>query len=336
MLCCDYKILAKILSKRIQTVIHKVISPEEFCVPGRSINTCNTLIRDIVYYCNEKRISGAILNLDWSKAFDRVDIEFVLKILDKLGFCSKIISLVKMLYRNIESCCIINGYISKSFCVERGVRQGCPLSMFLYAIFQEPLYLAIKKNSQIGCLPIPNNKIVKILGYADDSNIFVASDNDILQIYRIVSNFEVATECLLNKSKTKIFGLGPRSGRTTWPLSWLIGYTDSFKTLGIVISNDYEMAVDSSWTNILCKIKNTLSSFLSRRLTLHQKAIIVNSLVFSKAWYTSHIYPLPVKYAKLISKEVFFYIWGKKCEFIKRDTLTLPKLEGGIGIISPL
>ena len=148
--------------------------------------------------------------------------------------------------------------------------------------------------------------------------------------------FESATGCKLNKTKTKIFGLGPWRDRPVWPLPWLQGYTGSFTTLGILFSDDYEIAVNSSWTNILCKIKNTLASFHNRRLTLHQKAVIVNTLVFSKTWYISHIYPLPVKYAKLISKEVFFYIWGKKCEFIKRDTLTKSMLEGGLGMVSLL
>lgn len=137
LLCCDYKIVAKILVKRLQLVADKVIAPEQFCLPGRSINTCNILLRDIIYYCNVNKIQGAIINLDWSKAFDRVDMEFVYKILNKLGFSHQVISIIRKLYGNTESCCMINGNIGKPFTVGRGVRQGCPLSMFIYAIFQE-------------------------------------------------------------------------------------------------------------------------------------------------------------------------------------------------------
>ena len=336
LLCCDYKILAKILAKRMQTVINELISPEQFCVPGRSINTCNSLIRDIVYYSNEKKSEVAILNLDWCKAFDRVSMDFLYRILDKMGFSDRFISYIKLLYKNAKSRCIINGNIGKSFNIERGVRQGCPLSMLLFAIFQEPFYLAISLNTQIKGLLLPNNNRVKLLGYADDLNIFVIDDDCLIRLDIVINRFETATGFSLNRNKTKIFGMGAWCNRTSWPLPWLNSVTGNFSTLGIIFSNDYTSAIEATWSNVLCKVKNTLSSFRCRMLTLYQKALIVNSLILSKAWFQVHVYPLPIRYSKLINKEIYFYIWGKRCEYIKRETLAKPKGEGGIALVNLL
>ena len=80
------------------------------------------------------------------------------------------------LYKGITSCISINGHLTKEFNIRRGVRQGCPLSMLMYVLFQEPLYQAIDKNSQILPISIPN-QISKAIGYADDTTLYIVGDN---------------------------------------------------------------------------------------------------------------------------------------------------------------
>ena len=112
-------------------------------------------MRDILYYASQNQITGALINLDWEKAFDRVSWEFLIRILQKMGFPQFVINWIKILYTDVCSSCLINGYISKEFKIERGVRQGCPLSMLLYVLFQEPLYLAIEKSKKMLPLELP-------------------------------------------------------------------------------------------------------------------------------------------------------------------------------------
>ena len=92
----DYKIVTKIIANRIKRILPMFISPEQFCgVPGRSITEVNTTLRDMIYYVNEKEMQVALINLDWSKAFDRINLEFLFKIFEKLGFSS---DFIEMLY----------------------------------------------------------------------------------------------------------------------------------------------------------------------------------------------------------------------------------------------
>ncbi|XP_068243585.1 uncharacterized protein [Palaemon carinicauda] len=110
------------------------------------------------------------MSLDWNKAFDRVDIEFLLKVMTAFAFGGNFVALVKMLFTGICSRMCINHIMGNSINVERSVRQGCPLSMILYVIHQEPLYRLIRK-SKVKSIKLPRQVSVGVVGYADDTNI---------------------------------------------------------------------------------------------------------------------------------------------------------------------
>ena len=116
-----------------------------------------------------------MINIDLKKAFDSVDHDFLFKIMKKMGFSQLFINWIKILYNGIEITVLINGHLGNYFNINRGVRQGCPLSMILYVISQEPLYQAIKQTKQIDPLDIPC-KPIKLLGYADNTTFFIKSD----------------------------------------------------------------------------------------------------------------------------------------------------------------
>ena len=73
LICCDVKVVAKILAKRLKPLMYSLISENQYCVEGRSINDCNNRIRDILYYSGTNNKTGAVINIDWEKAFDRVN-----------------------------------------------------------------------------------------------------------------------------------------------------------------------------------------------------------------------------------------------------------------------
>ena len=310
LICCDTKIISKILANRIKPFMTQLISNNQYCVNGRTITKCNTELRDTLYYYGENKSTGAIINLDWEKAFDRVNWIFLINIMKKMGFPEYIIKWVLILHNNIQSVCMINGNITKPFDVKRGVRQGCPMSMIFYVLFQEPLYLAIKFSNKI-CPPLLPTEQTKILGYADDTSIIVKDDEGIIESFKIVQNFEKSSNSKLNISKTKIYGFGLWENRILWPIKNLKIEMDYFKTLGIIFSCDYNIALNNTWTQIVNKIKKRIPLIKGNFYTIYQKSIIINSLILSKVWYTAHIYPLPEKFSKDIVTEIISFIWKK-------------------------
>ena len=333
LICCDVKIVAKVLARRLKPLMYSLLSENQHCVVGRSIVECNTKIRDIMYYSGKNNITGAIINVDWEKAFDRVNWEFLIKIMKRMRFPNVIINWILTLYTNIQSLCLVNGNFTDTFNIYRGVRQGCPLSMLFFVIFQNPLYVAIENANKIKPIVIPGNNISE-LGYADDTNLFVCDDNSILEIFKIFNQFEKATNSKINIRKTKIYGYGKWANRRNWPIADLKVEVEYFSTLGIVFSTNYKKALDTMWTGIYNKIKNRIALIKIRHFTLFQKATLINCLIASKLWYASHVYPLPLKYSNMINKVIFPFIWGSNADPIKRVILYNKKSNGGLGLLN--
>ena len=330
----DCKIIAKLLANRLKHVMYKLISGEQYCsVKGKSIVNCNNNIRDIIHYVNENKLTGAILKLDWAKAFDTVDHELLFKIMKKLGIPCEFIEWIKILYKNCMSCLCINGYVGNPFHIERSVRQGCPLSMLLFVIYQEPLYLEIKHNRNIKPPQLPNAIDVCIQGYADDTSIFIANDQSLTEVCQVISEFEKASGAKLNRDKCSITGMGNWMDRTDWPIPWLRTETD-LKILGIFYCQTEIETLEKNWDSIVSKVERAANMLSDRYLSLFQKAIIINSMLLSKVWYVSHTLPLSKKYAQRINSIIFRYLWKGKYQPVGRATLFLPKKEGGLNIVS--
>ena len=111
--------------------------------------------------------------IDFEKAFDSVEWEFLLYCFKSFNFGPNFIHWVQTFYRQIQSCVINNGLSSECFNLERGVRQGDPLSPHLFVVTIETLAIAIRQNKNIKGISIGNEER-KILQYADDTTAILA------------------------------------------------------------------------------------------------------------------------------------------------------------------
>merc|ERR1712055_773712 len=91
-------------------------------------------------------------------------------------------------YTNRTSKFLVIGNLTEEFNVERGVRQGCPLSMLFFIISQEPLYNSIEISRNILPFKTPNGA-TKLEGYADDTNIILSDDQSICEAFKMIEDF---------------------------------------------------------------------------------------------------------------------------------------------------
>ena len=174
------------------------------------------LIRDAIIFNNLLLIRDAIrltkknkklyiLQVDQEKAFDKIDHDFLYKTMNKIGFSSKFIQFVKILYRNNISYVINNGYMSPPIQLLRGLRQGWPLSLPLYVIQGEITTGNINNNENIKGVKIPNNnKEIKISQYADYSNFLLTEQELIKLVINFFEKLNKATGSTINLEKTKV------------------------------------------------------------------------------------------------------------------------------------
>jgi exonuclease III len=200
----DYKILTKVLVNRVKPVMSSVVDSDQCCsVPGRSSEDNATILRDITDYLEvHERQACAFLSMDQEKAFDYVDWDFLGRVLAKMNFGPKLRAMIKCIYTDIQSAILSNGYVSPSFQVARGVRQGCPLSPLLFVLVAEVFGQAIRKSSEISGFRIPGGREVKISQYADDNTCIVTNSYGILKVIDIFHEYGRASGARLNTSKT--------------------------------------------------------------------------------------------------------------------------------------
>ena len=115
-----YKILAHVLANRLKKVINKLIHTDQTgYLKGRSIGQNIRLIQDVIDYFENDNTQGAIIFLDFRKAFDTVNHNFLMRVLEKLNFGQSFIQWVKTIYNKAESCVSNNGWTSKPLQIQK-------------------------------------------------------------------------------------------------------------------------------------------------------------------------------------------------------------------------
>ncbi len=135
---------------RIATVLPKLINEDQIgYVKGRYIVKNKRLIQDIMKVTEAEIISGIALFINFKKAFDTLDWNFLFKILEAFNFGPQIQQWIKTFYNNCSSCFMNNGYAFQFFKIQRGVRQGCPLSGALFVLCAEIFGNEIRRDKTI-------------------------------------------------------------------------------------------------------------------------------------------------------------------------------------------
>ena len=172
----DYKIASKTIANRIKTYLDKLISFDQTgFIKGRYIGENIRTIQEIIEHVKSNNTAGLILFTDFQKAFDSISHTYMYSCLSKMGFDISIINWVKLFYNDAKSCISNNGFFSEFFQINRGVRQGCPLSPYIFIICLEFLTNNIANNPDIKGIKIKNIEFKQTL-FADDASFFTENN----------------------------------------------------------------------------------------------------------------------------------------------------------------
>ena len=329
----DYKLATKCIAKRLEKVLPYLIDGDQTgYIKGRFIGENIRLISDIIEQHENK--GGMILFLDFEKAFDSLEWDFLFKVLNTMNFGPSFLNWIKTFYTNISSCVVNNGYSSKFFSLQRGVRQGCPLSGLLFVLAVEPLAHQIRINESIKGLE-NGNKITKLSMYADDTTAFIRDDSSAVSLLTLLEQFGDLSGLKINKSKTEGLWLGPLKSRLgkeepfgiLWPKLYVIA-------LGIAFPYHVQVGNKINFNEKLSKLKKVLNAWSSRHLTILGRIAIVKSLALAKLVYSCSVLNVPEEFVKEVNNNIFSFIWNFKPDKIKRKTLTGPVSHGGLNMLN--
>jgi hypothetical protein len=132
--------MARIILNRLSTIMAELLQQSQFCgVPGRTIFEAVATVREAIAQAEITRVPLCILSLDIQEAFDRISHHYLFSILKGNGFSDWFIDRIRGMYEGVASSVQINGHIAGRIPIQCSVRQGCPMSMILFALCVDPL-----------------------------------------------------------------------------------------------------------------------------------------------------------------------------------------------------
>lgn len=333
----DYKIISGVIANRMKKYLSNIISDcQKGFVAGRYIGECTRLTSDIIFKMKKLKMEGIILLIDFEKAFDSISWSFIDKTLKYFNFGERFCKWVNLFYNNIESCVTNNGFFSERFQLGRGVRQGDPLSPYLFILAAEILTQALTNNKNIKGIKIDNSEFL-ISQLADDTTLYLENDEiSFKTCINILDKFSMTSGLKINYTKTTAIKIGIK-GNVKYDtgngkeINW---QTDGkFTLLGIKYNLDEENFTELNYEEKLKEFRNILNTWKYRNLTIYGKICVLKSLALPKLVHLFSSIPNPPQLIfKQLEKECFNFIWNNGSEKIKRDQMYMSYEDGGFKV----
>ena len=303
----DYKLLSKLLVKRVKPVLKSIIKSSQLCtVQNKNILFGVSNVLSSVMYINSQNQGIFLLSLDFFKAYDRVVIGYLLRVMKKMNFSSTVCNWIKMMHEGAKTRFILTT-LSKAIEVGFSIRQGDPLSMILYIIYIEPLLLFLEKNLRgLMVAGIPQT----LEAFCDDVNIMTSHLEDLMKVDKIIVEFEKFSGAILSRSKKcKILGLGKWKNRRNWPLDY-IQTEKELKIFGVYICNSYRSILKRNWDYRYGKFNNCVQSWSSRYFpSIYEKVTVLRVFALSRVFYLASILPISNTLVRKMESVMGRFIW---------------------------
>lgn len=347
--CCNviYKCISKILVNRIRNHLHKIVDVNQSAfIQGRSITDNILLTQDLLKSYNRKQGAPRIaLKVDIQKAYDTVNWNFLRNILHHFGFHPKMVYWLMKCVTTASFSVSINGETHGYFKGGRGLRQGDPISPYLFTVVMEVFNLIFKRT-------IKTLKTFKFhwrckkheithLCFADDLIIFSHGDVKSVKVIReALLEFQHVSGLVPSEPKSNIF-----FGNVPDPLKGLILDIIMFaegvlpiRYLGVPLIQS-RLFIRDCYV-LIAKVKTKIQNWKNRYLSFAGRLQLINSVLTSMQVYWSSVFLLPKETIRDIEQLMWNYLWGGSIDF-KRGKVKVawvnvckPKKEGGLGIKS--
>lgn len=322
-------ITSKAIAKRIEPTLPNLIhSDQTGFVKGRYIGENIRLINDIMEYTSLQNLPGILTSLDFRKAFDSIEWPFIMKTLDHFNFGSDIKRWIKLFYTNTETAVQNNCFITSWFKPSKGVRQGCPLSPYLFILSAEVLSKRIRQDSNVRGIKV-FGKEIKLSQFADYTTLFNADIESLEMALKIVGDFGKIAGLSLNVKKTKALWLGKWKSNKNKPLD-LKWFHSPVKILGIYFSYNIKENNELNFYKKIEKLETKLDMWSSWDLTIFGRAMLIKTLGISQLIYSASNLDAPEGIVEVVRTKSFKFLWKNKKDKIKRSGLYQDSDNGGI------
>uniref|UniRef100_A0A0V0IVQ8 Putative ovule protein n=1 Tax=Solanum chacoense TaxID=4108 RepID=A0A0V0IVQ8_SOLCH len=341
-----YKIISKILTERLKRVMPKLVYKQQMAfIKGRQIMDAILVANECVDVRTISKVPGILCKLDIEKAYDHLNWEFLWSTLRRMGFGNTWIKWMRFCMTTVKFSVLINGSPAGFFSSKRGLRQGDPLSPFLFILAMGGLSDMLKfaqVNNKIRGFKVSQGDSLGVsishLQYADDTLVFCDAESEQLKHLRVIFiMFEAISGLHINWVKSFIYPVNevPQISLLANILGGKIGELPT-TYLGMPLGAKSKSL--SIWNFVVEKCERKLVNWKSQYLSSGGRVTLINSVLDAMPTYMMSLFPMPGKIIQRLDTIRRNFLWQgngegvKKFHLVKWDAVISNKKEGGLGI----
>eukprot|EP00253_Pinus_taeda_P029073 PITA_29073 len=340
-----YKVISKVAANRLKTLLPMLVSPEQSgYVEGRQILDGIILSNEIIHSLKLSKQAGMLLKLDLSKAFDKLSWTYIHHMLIAFGFYSSWVGWIMSLITSSHFSILVNGFPSCPFKPSRGIRQGDPLSPFLFVLMAECLGRHIKQAllcHQLKGISIHHTPASSHQQFVDDTMLYgYPSVQEAYHLKSLLSDFSAASGTQVNCSKSHIFFFHtPPVVKSA--VTRILGFrTASLPSTYLGAPLTASAIKQPAWRILLEKLESKLSLWTLHSLNMASRVVLIKSVLQAMPLYLFSILAAPKWVLKRLRNLQRDFLWGStetnhKWALVKWDKVCKPKIQGGIGLRDP-
>uniref|UniRef100_A0A2N9IMC9 Reverse transcriptase domain-containing protein n=1 Tax=Fagus sylvatica TaxID=28930 RepID=A0A2N9IMC9_FAGSY len=340
-----YKILAKVLTNQLKQVLAGLVSESQnVFVGGRQTPDSVLIANECLDSHLRSLIPTVVCKLDIEKAYDHVNWDCLLHLLDRMGFGFKWRTWIRTCISTVRFSIMVNGSPSGFFGSSRGLRQGDPLFRLLFLLVMEVLSQMLRQTEEAGL--IRGFKAGKARGsglsishllFADDTIVFCdAIPDQLLHLRMVLGCFEAVTRLSVNMGKSELVLVGEVNNVSLLVdiLCCNVGALP-MTYLGMPLGASFKAS--SVWNPILENIERKLAGWKKLYLSKGGRLTLLKSMLSSLATYYLSLFTIPKHVVERIEKLQCNFLWGGlgdgfKHHLVGRNTVCRPLACGGLGV----
>lgn len=306
-----------------------IVGPHQTCgIRGRSILNNIHVARSILECCDAWEGRVAMMQLDMEKAFDRVVHSVLFSILEHVNVGNIILEGLKLSYEGCSTNLLVNKQLSGNINLCRSIKQGCPASSLLFAIYLEPFCLKVIHNEKIRGFRLMGSE-VKILSYADDVAVFCGDKESVRETVKQARTYCNMSGSAVNWEKCAGFwhGSWDEKPNVFENLQWTVSPT---KYLGAPL-NWYDEPTEY-WREEAERMRQETTKWGGKNLSIFTRSTICNTFLVARIWYVLQVLAMSRTSAQKFHRILASFVWNSTWERTSRLNLFHSLKAGGLGL----
>ncbi|CAH2936087.1 MAG: hypothetical protein CPSOU_6785 [uncultured Paraburkholderia sp.] len=338
--CCNvlYKLISKILASRFAQVLPNIIDEAQSAfVSDRSMIENIHLAQELMKGYNRKRISPrCLIKVDFRKAYDSVDWQFLRQVLIGMRFPELFVTWTMECVTTASYSIRVNGDSYGFFPGRKGLRQGDPISPYLFVLCMEYFTRLMKRytaDHPFNYHPRCGNLKITHLSYADDLMIFTRGDApSVKQVWDCLTEFGRMSGLEANNHKTHIFmaGIPTQDQQEILSITQVQQGELPIRYLGVPLAGEGLRV--QHYAPLIAKVAEQISMWSAASLSHAGRLELIKSVLQGIHCFWLSVLPVPAGVIDRVIGMCRKFLWNNGKPMIAWKQLVMPKQEGGLGL----